>query len=323
VDLPPPVRLADVRAAARRLEGVVHRTPVLRSCTLDDWAGGRVLLKAESLQRAGAFKLRGAYHAMSRLPGPVLARGVVAYSSGNHAQAVALAARLLGTRATILMPSDAPAPKLAATRDYGAEVVLYDRYSEDREALAAELAAERDAHVVPPFDDPDVVAGQGTVALELLDQADGLDLVVVPIGGGGLAAGCAAAVKGLRPDVEVVGVEPAGRPAARLALEQGRPVAVDVPRTILDGQQTTFVGAHPLAVLRDHLDAVVGVEEDAVRGALRALLERAHLVVEPSGAAALAAVLDGTVPLRGRRAGVVLSGGNLDLRRLPQLLGEA
>jgi threo-3-hydroxy-L-aspartate ammonia-lyase len=323
VDLPPPVRLADVRAAARRLDGVVHRTPVLRSRTLDGWAEGRVLLKAESLQRAGAFKLRGAYHAMSRLPAPVLERGVVAYSSGNHAQAVALAARLLGTRATILMPSDAPVPKLAATRGYGAEVVLYDRYAEDREGLATELAGQRGAHVVPPFDDPDVIAGQGTVALELLEQAGELDLVVVPIGGGGLAAGCAAVVKGLRPDIEVVGVEPAARPAARLALEQGRPVTVDVPRTILDGQQTTFVGAHPLAVLRDHLDAVVGVEEDAVRGALRALLERARLVVEPSGAAALAAVLDGTVELRGRRAGVVLSGGNLDLDRLPELLDRA
>jgi threo-3-hydroxy-L-aspartate ammonia-lyase len=315
-----PVGLADVRGAADRLDGVVHRTPVLTSRTLDEWTGGRVLLKAESLQRAGAFKLRGAYNAMSRLPAETLRRGVLAYSSGNHAQAVALAARLLGTHATILMPEDAPAPKLAATRGYGAEVLLYDRYREDREALGAALAAERDVRLVPPFDHPDVVAGQGTVALELLEQVEGLDLLVVPIGGGGLAAGCAAAVKGLRPRVEVVGVEPAGRPAARLALERGRPVVVDVPRTILDGQQTSHVGAHPLAVLREHLDAVVGVTDRAVRHALRALLERTHLVVEPSGAAALAAVLDGTIELRGRRAGVVLSGGNLDLARLPELL---
>jgi threo-3-hydroxy-L-aspartate ammonia-lyase len=321
VDHPPPVRLDDVRAAARRLSGVVHRTPVLTSRTLDSWAGGSVLLKAESLQRAGAFKLRGAYHALSRLAPAELERGVVAYSSGNHAQAVALAARLLGTHATILMPEDAPAPKLAATRGYGAEVVLYDRYAQDREALAVALAEDRGARIVAPFDDPDVIAGQGTVALELLDQVDDLDLLVVPIGGGGLAAGCAAVVAGLRPEVEVVGVEPAGRPAARLALERDRPVSVDVPRTILDGQQTTYVGAHPLAVLRDHLDAVVGVEDRDVRRAVRALLERVRVVVEPSGAAALAAVLAGDVELRGRRAAVVLSGGNLDLARLPELIG--
>jgi threo-3-hydroxy-L-aspartate ammonia-lyase len=317
---PSPVRLADVRRAARVLEGVVHRTPVLTSRTLDALAGGSVVLKAESLQRAGAFKLRGAYHAMARLAPASLARGVVAYSSGNHAQAVALAARLLETEATILMPADAPAPKLAATRGYGAEVVTYDRYREDREALALELAVERGVEIIPPFDHPDVIAGQGTVALELLEQVDHLDLLVVPVGGGGLAAGCAAVAAGLRDDLEVIGVEPAGRPAARRALAAGAPVTVEVPRTILDGQQTTHVGEHPLAVLRDHA-SVVGVTDASVAEALRLLLERVRIVVEPSGAAALAAVLDGTIELRGRRAGVVLSGGNLDLARLGDLLG--
>lgn len=318
----PAVGLDEVRAAAAELDGVTVRTPVLRSDALDESTGGLLACKAECLQRTGSFKLRGAYHALHRLGEHGRARGVVAYSSGNFAQAVACAARLLGTTATVVMPHDAPATKVAATRAQGAEIVGYDRYSQDRDAIAAELARERGAALVPPFDDPDVIAGQGTVALELLEQTDGLDVLVVPVGGGGLAAGCAAVAAGLSPGTEVVGVEPAGRPAARRALERGEVTRVEVPRTLLDGQQTTHVGAHPLRVLTDHLDRVVGVEDEAVVRAVRTGLERLHVLLEPSGASALAAVLEGGVPVAGRRVGIVLSGGNLDLARLRELLAD-
>ena len=315
-----PVALDEVRAAAAVLDGITHRTPVLSDDALDETAGARLFCKAEALQRTGSFKLRGAYHALHRVGAHARAHGVVAYSSGNFAQAVACAARLLGTHATVVMPHDAPEGKAAATRRQGAEIVRYDRYTEDRDVIAAELARQRGAPLVAPFDDPDVIAGQGTVALELLEQVDDLDLLVVPVGGGGLAAGCTAVAAGLAPDMEVVGVEPAGRPAARLALDRGEVVHVEVPRTLLDGQQTTHVGAHPLRVLHAHLDRVVGIGDEAVVGALRTALERLHVLLEPSGASALAAVLDGTVPVAGRRVGVVLSGGNLDLARLRQLL---
>lgn len=322
---PEPVGHADVRTAAAVLEGVVHRTPVMTSRTLDAWTGGHVHLKVESLQRTGSFKLRGAYHALHRLRERGAAStddGVIASSSGNFAQAIARAGRLLHVPVTVVMPQDAPVGKLAATRADGAEVVTYDRYSEDRDAITSRLATTRGLQVVPPFDHPDVIAGQGTVAGELLDQADELDLLVVPVGGGGLAAGCAAAAAGRSSPVEVVGVEPAARTAARDALRVGHRVDVAVPRTLLDGQQTTYVGAHPLRVLRAHLDRVVGVSDEAVVHALRVAVERLHLVLEPSGASALAAVLDGTVPVAGRRVGVVLSGGNIGATRLAALLGE-
>lgn len=316
-----PVGPGDVRAAATVLDGVVRRTPVLTSRTLDAWTGGRVHLKVESLQRTGSFKLRGAYHALYRLREHGEADdGVVAYSSGNFAQAIARAGRLLDVPVTVVMPHDAPAGKLAATRGEGAEVVGYDRYTGDRDAIAGELAAARGLRLVPPFDDPDVVAGQGTVAWELFEQAADLDQLVVPVGGGGLAAGCAAVAAGRSPGTEVVGVEPAARTAARDALAAGHPVHVEVPRTLLDGQQTTHVGRHPLHVLRRHLDRVVGVTDDAVLRALRVAVERLHLVLEPSGASALAAVLDGTVPVAGRHVGVVLSGGNVGADRLAELL---
>jgi threo-3-hydroxy-L-aspartate ammonia-lyase len=314
-----PVGLAEVTAAATVLADVTSTTPLVRSDVLDDRLGAEVVCKAESLQRTGSFKLRGAYHALHRLGAEARQRGVVAFSSGNFAQAVACAAHLLGTSATVVMPHDAPDAKVAATRFFGAEIVGYDRYTEDRDAIAAALARDRDVPLVVPFDDPDVIAGQGTVALELLEQAGELDLLVVPVGGGGLAAGCVAAVSELAPDVEVVGVEPAGRPAARRALQQREVVRLEVPTTLLDGQQTTHLGAHPLRVLLDRI-TVVGVEDAAVVAALRAAMEQLHLVLEPSGASALAAVLDGTVPVAGRRVGIVLSGGNVDVDRLVQLL---
>ena len=314
-----PVGLAEVTAAAQVLAGVTATTPLVRSDVLDARLGAEVLCKAECLQRTGSFKLRGAYHALHRLGATARERGVVAFSSGNFAQAIACAAHLLGTTATVVMPHDAPAAKVDATRFWGAEIVGYDRYREDRDAIAADLATDRGAPLLPPFDHPDVIAGQGTVAYELLEQAGGLDLLVVPVGGGGLAAGCVAAVAELAPHVEVVGVEPAGRPAARRALAQREVVRLEVPSTVLDGQQTTHLGAHPLQVLLDRIE-VVGVTDEAVIAALRAALEQLHLVLEPSGASALAAVLDGTVPVAGRRVGVVLSGGNIDVARLVQLL---
>jgi threo-3-hydroxy-L-aspartate ammonia-lyase len=315
-----PVHLDDVRRAASRLAGVAHRTPVLTSRTLDGWADGRLFLKAEHLQRVGAFKFRGAYNALAALSPADRSRGVVAFSSGNHAQAVALAAALLGMPATIVMPTDAPPTKLAATRGYGAEVVTYDRYTQDRAAIATRLAADRGAALLPPFDHPDVIAGQGTAALELLEDVPDLDLLVVPIGGGGLLAGSAVAGRGLHADLEVVGVEPAGRRAARDALATGRVVEVEVPRTALDGQQTSHVGHLPLAILTALVDRVEGVDDAAALATVRALATRAKQVVEPSGASALAAVLAGTVAARGRRVGVVLSGGNIAPERLAEAL---
>jgi threo-3-hydroxy-L-aspartate ammonia-lyase len=310
----------DVRRAARRLEGVAHRTPVLTSRTLDAWTGGQLFLKGEHLQRMGAFKFRGAYNALAALAPADRARGVVAFSSGNHAQAVALAASLLAVPATIVMPTDAPPIKLDATRGYGAEVVTYDRYTEDRAAIATAIADERGATLLPPFDHPDVVAGQGTAALELFEEVPDLDLLVVPIGGGGLLAGSALAGRDRRPDLEVVGVEPAARRAARDALARGRVVEVEVPRTVLDGQQTTHIGELPRRILAALVDRVEGVEDVDALAAVRTLAVRTKQVVEPSGASALAAVLAGTVPAAGRRVGIVLSGGNIAPERLAEAL---
>jgi threo-3-hydroxy-L-aspartate ammonia-lyase len=292
---------------------------VLTSTTLGALTGGSIHLKAEHLQRVGAFKFRGAYNAVAALAPEVRARGIVAFSSGNHAQAVALACRLQGVRATIVMPHDAPPVKLAATEGYGAEVVRYDRYTEDRAAIGAAIAAERGATVVPPFDHPDVVAGQGTAALELLEDVPDLDLLIAPIGGGGLLAGCTAAARGLVPDIEVIGVEPAERRAARDALAAGVVVEVPAVRSLLDGQQTTHIGEVPLATLAAGGVEVVGVSDDAALDAVAWLATRMKQVVEPSGASALAAVLDGTIDVRGRRVGIVLSGGNVD----PAVLARA
>jgi threo-3-hydroxy-L-aspartate ammonia-lyase len=301
----------DVLAAAERLRGVAHRTPVLTSSHLDTVTGGRVHLKGEHLQRMGAFKFRGAYNAISALDEDVRAAGVIAFSSGNHAQAVALSCRLLGVPATIVMPRDAPPVKLAATRGYGADVVLYDRYTEDRAAISAHLAEERGGTLVPPFDHPLIAAGQGTAALELLEEVPDLDLVVAPIGGGGLLSGTAVATHGLAADAEVVGAEPATRRAARDALAAGEIVEVAVPRTFLDGQQTTHIGVLPLATLTAHGVRVVGVTDEAVGDAVRLLAARTKQLVEPSGAAALAAVLGDELDVTGRKVGVVLSGGNV------------
>ncbi len=315
--------IADVRAAAARLRGVAHRTPVLTSRTLDAMVGARVFLKAEHLQRMGAFKFRGAYNAVASLAADERARGVVAYSSGNHAQAVALAARLVGCRATVVMPHDAPPAKLAATRGYGAEVVLYDRYRGDRAAIAAAIVERTGAALIPPYDSEAVMAGAGTTALELLEQtvADGpLDALLVCTGGGGLLAGCAVAAKALAPAVEVFGVEPEAGDDVRRSLHEGRIVAIDVPRTICDGQQTTSVGARPFEVIRRHVTDVLTVPDPAVVEAMRFAFVRMKQVLEPSGASALAALMTHAPRWRGRRVGVTLSGGNVDAARFATLL---
>jgi threo-3-hydroxy-L-aspartate ammonia-lyase len=300
----------DVRAAARVLEGVAHRTPVVTSRTL----GEGVFLKPECLQRVGAFKFRGAYNKIASL-----SRGtpVLAYSSGNHAQAVALAARLLGSHATILMPEDAPASKLAATRGYGAEVVTFDRYSDNREALAEALAAERGLELVRPYDDPLIMAGQGTAALELIEDAGLLDLLVVPLGGGGLIAGCATIAKDLGV-ARVVGVEPEAGNDWQLSFAAGKPVEIDVPRTIADGLQTHSPGELTWKVASPLVDEVVTVTDAQIVEAMRFAFERLKLVVEPSGAVGIAALQNGLVS--GGRVGIVISGGNVSAARFAELL---
>jgi threo-3-hydroxy-L-aspartate ammonia-lyase len=311
----------DVRAAARRLDGVAHRTPVVTSRTLDERTGAHVHLKPECLQRTGSFKFRGAYTKISALPPDVLGRGVAAFSSGNHAQAVALAAQLLGTSATILMPEDAPAAKVEATRGYGAEIVTYDRYTQDRAELGAALAEERGVELVKPYDDPLVMAGQGTAALELLEEVPGLDVLVVPVSGGGLIAGCATAAKALRPGMRVVGVEPESGDDTRRSLEAGRRIRIEVPRTIADGLQVSEPGELTFEVNRRLVDEIVTVTDVEIVDAMRFLFDRVKLVVEPSGAVGVAALLAGALAAPGRSVGVVLSGGNVGAARFAELVG--
>jgi threonine dehydratase len=312
--------LAAVEAAAKRLAGVAHRTPVQVSSALDREVGSAVAIKCENLQRTGSFKLRGAYNAIAQLEPEQLDRGVVAPSSGNHAQAVALAARLLGSRAVIVMPRDAPASKLDATRGYGAEVVGYDRYAEDRVQIAEDLAAERGLTVIPPFDHPGVIAGQGTVALELMGQVDGLEALVVPVGGGGLIAGSAIVADALAPDARVIGVEPEAGDDTRQSLAAGRRVEIAVPRTIADGQAVPAPGRLTFEINRRLVDEVVVVSDAEIVAAMSFLFERMKLVAEPSGASAVAALLAKRVALPSRTA-VVVSGGNVDARRFGALVG--
>jgi len=303
----------DVRAAARVLDGVAHRTPIVRSRTL----GENVVLKPENLQRVGAFKFRGAYTKIASLPAGA---EVVAYSSGNHAQAVALASRLRNVHATILMPEDAPRSKREATEGYGADVVAYDRYSGRREAIADDLAADRGATIVPPYDDPLIMAGQGTAALELLEDAGVVDTLVVPLGGGGLLAGSATIARefGVR---RVVGVEPEAGDDWRRSFERGERVEIDVPRTIADGLQTTVPGLLTWEVCSRLVDEVLTVSDLQLVEAMRFAFDRLKLVVEPSGAAGIAAVLQGLV--QAPSTGVIVSGGNVDADRFAELLRVA
>jgi threo-3-hydroxy-L-aspartate ammonia-lyase len=310
----------DVRAAAARLAGIVHRTPVVTSRTLDALAGARVFLKCENLQRSGAFKFRGAYHAVSRLPEASRRRGVVAYSSGNHAGAMALTGRLLRVPTTIVMPADAPAAKLDATRGYGAEVVLYDRARESREALAGALQRERGLAVVPPYDHADVVAGQGTAALELLEETGGLDALLAPCGGGGLLSGTALAAEAFGAGCRVVGVEPETADDATRSFRTGELHTVHDPPTIADGLRTPSLGRITFPLVAEHVAEMRTVSEEGIVEAMRFLWTRAKLVVEPSGAVALAALLADPGPFRGMRVGVILSGGNVDLSTACALL---
>jgi threonine dehydratase len=316
------VTLQDVRDAAKQIEGVAHRTPVLRSRTLDALAGGQVFVKAENLQRVGAFKFRGAYNAISRLSPEQLARGIAAYSSGNHAQAVALAARELGSSAVIVMPRDTPSSKLDAVAGYGAEIVTYDRYTGDREEIGRRLAAERGLALIPPYEHPDVIAGQGTAALELLEEVGELDALVVPVGGGGLIAGSATAAKGLRPGIRVVGVEPQAGDDTRRSLAAGERVRIPVPRTIADGQAADIPGELTFAINRRLVDEIVLVSDDEIRDAMRFAFDRMKVVMEPSGATGVAALLAGRLDPVPARIGVIVSGGNVGAARLAQLLGQ-
>jgi threonine dehydratase len=317
------IELEDVQRAAERLAGVSHRTPVLTSRTLDERTGARVHVKAECFQRGGAFKFRGAYNKVSSLDEDALRRGVLAYSSGNHAQAVALAAALLGAQATIVMPEDAPAAKLDATRGYGADVVAYDRWTESREEIGAQLAAERGLELVKPYDDPLIMAGQGTVALELLEQAPGLDVVLVPVSGGGLIAGCATAAKALRPRIRVIGVEPQAGDDTRRSLADGERVHIDVPHTIADGLQATEPGELTFEVNRQRVDEVVTVTDEEIVAAMVFLFDRLKLVTEPSGAVGVAALLSGKLDAQGASVGVVVSGGNVGAARFAELVATA
>jgi threo-3-hydroxy-L-aspartate ammonia-lyase len=317
------LQFADIQAAAKRLKGVAHRTPVLTSKTLDALLGAQVFMKAENLQRMGAFKFRGGYNALNVLTDAQRARGVVAYSSGNHAQAVALAAQLHGCRATIVMPQDAPALKLAATRGYGAEVVTYDRYTQDRAEIAARIVAERDAVLIPPYDHLPVMAGQGTTALELVEDSGPLDALIVCTSGGGLLAGCTVAAKHLLPDIRVYGSEPERGDDMQQSLRSGSIVTIPVPRTICDGQQTQSVGKLPFEVIKAMVTDILTVPDPVVVQAMRFAFERMKVVLEPSGANALAALMHHREQFKGQRVGITLSGGNIGIERFIALMTGA
>ncbi|GAA2872166.1 threo-3-hydroxy-L-aspartate ammonia-lyase [Aminobacter niigataensis] len=310
----------DVKLAQARLAGAAHKTPILTSRTADAQTGATLYFKAENLQRAGAFKFRGAYNAIAVLDQAMRADGVVAYSSGNHAQALAYAASLLGVSATIIMPKDAPAIKVAATRGYGAEIVLYDRYTEDREKIAQGIAAERGAALIPPYDHADVIAGQGTAALELIEDTGDLDLLVVPLGGGGLLAGCALSARALSPACRIVGVEPKAGNDGQQSLRKGEVVHIAPPKSIADGAIVTHVGYHNFPILKDKVDDIVTVTDAQLVDTVRFFAERMKIIVEPTGCLAAAAVLHGALGCAGKRVGIVLSGGNVDLKVLSTLL---
>ena len=317
-----PPTFADVEAAAARIEGIAHRTPVLTSRTADAMTGATLFFKAENLQRSGAFKFRGACNAIGALSQAERQRGVVAFSSGNHAQAMALAGRLQGVSTTILMPLDSPAMKLAATRGYGAEVITFDRYSQDREELTAQVAADRGLTIIPPYDHRDIIAGQGTAAKELIEETGPLDILLVCLGGGGLTAGSALSAVALSPGCAVYGVEPEAGDDGRRSLEKGEIITIQVPRTIADGAQTTHLGRLTFPIIRERVAGVVTVSDTALVSAMRFFAERMKLVVEPTGCLAAAAAFEGRVDLAGKRVGVILSGGNVDPARFAGLLAS-
>lgn len=310
----------DVQSAARRLQGQAHRTPVLRSATADQLLGAQLFFKCENFQRMGAFKFRGAYNALAQFSPAQRQAGVIAFSSGNHAQAIALAARILAMPALILMPMDAPQAKLEATRGYGAQVVLFDRYTQDREALAAQLAAERGMTLVPPYNHPHVMAGQGTAAKELLEETGPLDLLLAPLGGGGLLSGTALAARALAPGCLVYGVEPLAGNDGQQSLRRGEIVHIDTPVTLADGAQTQHLGPLTFAVIARDVTDILTATDDQLVAAMRFFAERMKMVVEPTGCLGFAAACHAGLDLRGKRVGVIISGGNVDLGQYARLL---
>ncbi|KAL1410810.1 hypothetical protein Q8F55_001753 [Vanrija albida] len=313
---------ADVEAAVKRVEGVAHKTPVLRSTTADELLGAEVYFKAENYQRMGAFKFRGGYNTLSQFTPEQKKAGVIAFSSGNHAQAIALSAKLLGIPATIVMPADAPAAKLAATRGYGAEVVLYDRFTEDRDVISRKIAAETGATVVPPFNDFGVISGQGTVAYELLKEVPDLDYIFAPLGGGGLLSGTLLAAKGLAPNAKVYGVEPAAGDDFQQSYRKGEIVKIPVPKTIADGAQTQAPGDITFQIVsRDVTDILTATDEQLVES-IKFYAERLKIVVEPTGALSLAAARHAGIDLKGKKVGIIISGGNVDLVKWGKYLSE-
>ncbi len=315
-----PLQYSDIEAASARIEGVAHRTPVMTSRTANALAGAELYFKCENLQRMGAFKFRGAYNAIARFSDEQKRAGVLTFSSGNHAQAIALSASLLGTRSAIIMPLDAPELKVRATRGYGGEVISYDRYTENREEIGARLARERGMTLIPPYDHPDVICGQGTAAKELIEEVGQLDVLLVPLGGGGLLSGSALAAAALSPSCKVIGVEPEAGNDGQQSLRRGEIVDIPVPQTIADGAQTTHLGHHTFGVIRRLVDDIVTVSDEQLKSTMHFFAERMKMVVEPTGCLAAAAALHGAYPVAGKKVGIVISGGNVDLARFAQLV---
>lgn len=313
------ITIDDVHAAAKRLSGVAHRTPVLTCRTLNERVGATVFLKCENLQRIGAFKFRGAYNAIARLDHDARQRGVIAFSSGNHAQAVALAASMTGSRSMVVMPEDTPTLKLTATKQYGAEIVTFNRYTDNRFEITDRLAAQHGLTVIPPYDHPDVIAGQGTTALEMFDEIDELDTLIVPLGGGGQLAGCATVARAIAPRTTLIGVETEAGDKNRQSLRAGRPVRITVPRTIADGVTGDRTGKLTFPIIQRHVDEVTAVTDEEILHAMTFLFDRMKLVVEPSGALAVAALLARRVQPTGR-VGIIISGGNIGIDRFCELL---
>jgi threonine dehydratase len=310
----------DVVQAAERIAGAANHTPVLTSRTVNDAFGAEVFFKCENMQRMGAFKFRGAFNALSKFTPEQRRAGVVAFSSGNHAQAIALAAKLLGMPATIVMPHDAPAAKVAATKGYGGNVVVYDRYTEDREQIGRDLADRHGLTLIPPYDHPDVIAGQGTAARELFEETGPLDALFAPLGGGGLLAGTALSTRALAPQCKLYGVEPAAGNDGQQSFRSGAIVHIDTPKTIADGAQTQHLGHHTFAIIRRDVDDILTAQDDELVECMRFFAERMKIVVEPTGCLGFAAARNMRDALRGKRVGIIVSGGNIDLARLSGFL---
>ncbi|HHG9738761.1 TPA: threo-3-hydroxy-L-aspartate ammonia-lyase [Yersinia enterocolitica] len=312
----------DIVQAHQRITGVALKTPVLTSSTANGQTSAQLFFKCENFQHMGAFKFRGAYNALVKLSPQQQAKGVIAFSSGNHAQAIALSARKLGIRAVIVMPKDSPAVKIAATRSYGGEVVLYDRYLEDREAISNKLAQEQGLTLIPPYDYPDVMAGQGTAAKELFEEVGELDVLLVPLGGGGLLSGCATVAKALYPNCQVIGVEPAAGNDGQQSFRSGKIVKIETPVTIADGAQTAALGHYTFPVIQERVDNILTATDDQLISAMKFFISRMKIVVEPTGCLGAAVAFSGELDLRGKRVGVIISGGNVDLARLAHFIDK-